>query len=92
MHPELLVRKRMMLLTLVLLVLFGLVLLRVGRLTTVQSEELTVGMATMDKEQVTYVDLSEGDKIELTQSSPKQTIFDRIQLAISNVKEYMGKD
>lgn len=41
MHPELLVRKRMMLLTLVLLVLFGLVLLRVGRLTTVQSEELT---------------------------------------------------
>lgn len=51
-----------------------------------------LGMATMDKEQVTYVDLSEGDKIELTQSSPKQTIFDRIQLAISNVKEYMGKD
>lgn len=41
MHPELLVRKRMMLLTLVLLVLFGLVLIRVGRLTTVQSEELT---------------------------------------------------
>ena len=41
MHPELLVRKRMTLLTLVLLVLFGLVLLRVGRLTTVQSEELT---------------------------------------------------
>lgn len=41
MHPELLVRKRMMLLTLVLLALFGLVLLRVGRLTTVQSEELT---------------------------------------------------
>ena len=41
MHPELLVRKRMMLLTLVLLVLFGLVLLRVGRLTTVQSEALT---------------------------------------------------
>ena len=31
MHPELLVRKRMMLLTLVLLVLLGLVLLRVGR-------------------------------------------------------------
>ncbi len=41
MHPELLVRKRMMLLTIVLLALFGLVLLRVGQLTTVQSEELT---------------------------------------------------
>ena len=41
MHPELLVRKRMMLMTLVLLSLFGLVLVRVAQLTTVQSDELT---------------------------------------------------
>ena len=41
MHPELLVRKRMLLLTAALLALFVLVTLRVGQLTTIQSAELT---------------------------------------------------
>ena len=41
MHPELLVRKRMMLLTVVLLTLFALAVARVGQLTTIRSAELT---------------------------------------------------
>ncbi|MEM1485366.1 hypothetical protein V6615_10870 [Oscillospiraceae bacterium PP1C4] len=52
----------------------------------------TLGMSPMDKHQVTYVDLSEGDKIELTSESPKQSLIDRIQLAISNVQEYIPQD
>ena len=51
-----------------------------------------LGMATMDKEQVTYVDLSEGDKIELTQQSPKKTLLDQIRLAIAKVKEYIPQE
>ncbi len=50
----------------------------------------TLGMSSMDKQQVTYVDLSEGDKIELTNESPKKTLADRIQVAISNVQEYIS--
>ena len=41
MHPELLVRKRMLLLTVVLLTLFALAVARVGQLTTIRSAELT---------------------------------------------------
>ena len=41
MHPELLVRKRMMLLTVVLLTLFAMAVARVGQLTTIRSAELT---------------------------------------------------
>lgn len=48
-----------------------------------------LGMCAIDKSQVTYIDLSGGDKVELTSDSPKQTIFDRISLAISNVQEYI---
>lgn len=49
-----------------------------------------LGMSAMDKKQVTYMDLSDGDKVELTSESPKQSLFDRIQLAISNVEEYIA--
>lgn len=51
----------------------------------------TLGMYAMDKEQVTYVNLCEGDKIELTNQSPKMTLLDRIRLSIKNVQEYISK-
>jgi cell division protein FtsB len=51
-----------------------------------------LGMSTMDKQQITYVDLSEGDKIELTQQSPKKTLLDQIRLAIAKVKEYIPQE
>lgn len=51
----------------------------------------TLGMYAMDKEQVTYVNLCEGDKIELTQQSPKMTILDHIRLSIKNVQEYISE-
>lgn len=38
----------------------------------------TLGMLPIDKSQVTYVDLSEGEKIELTSESPKQSLFDKV--------------
>lgn len=41
MHPELKVRKRMLLLTVIVIGLFGLVVLRVAQLTILQSDELT---------------------------------------------------
>lgn len=49
-------------------------------------------MLPIDKSQVTYVDLSEGEKIELTSESPKQSLFDKVELAIINVKERLGED
>ena len=52
----------------------------------------TLGMFPVDKSQVTYVDLSEGEKIELTSESPKQSLFDKVELAIINVKERLGED
>ena len=52
----------------------------------------TLGMFPVDKCQVTYVDLSEGEKIELTSESPKQSLFDKVELAIINVKERLGED
>ena len=48
-----------------------------------------LGMAPLDKSQITYINLNEGDRVELTSESPRQTIADRIQLAISNVQEYL---
>lgn len=50
-----------------------------------------LGMSAMDKTQVTYVDMSEGDKIELTSESPKKTLMDHIRLAIRNVQEYIAQ-
>ena len=41
-----------------------------------------LGMAPLDKSQITYINLNEGDRVELTSESPRQTIADRIQLAI----------
>lgn len=52
----------------------------------------TLGLAKMDKYQIEYIDLNEGDKIELTPQSPKLTLIDRIKLAINNAKEYMDKE
>ena len=43
-------------------------------------------MVSIDKSQITYVDLSEGDKIELTMDSPRLSLIDRIRVAISNAK------
>ncbi len=51
----------------------------------------TMGMYAMDKGQVTYVNLCDGDKIELTSESPKQTILDRIRLSINHVQAYIQK-
>lgn len=51
----------------------------------------TLGMYAMDKGQVTYVNLCDGDKIELTSESPKQTLLDRIRLSINNVQAYIQK-
>ena len=45
-----------------------------------------LGMVSIDKSQITYVDLSEGDKIELTMDSPRLSLIDRIRVAISNAK------
>ena len=52
----------------------------------------TLGMAPLNKDQITYVNLSDGDRIELTASSPKPTFFERIKLAITNVKTLLPQD
>ncbi len=49
-----------------------------------------LGMVSIDKSQITYVDLSEGDKIELTMDSPRLSLIDRIRVAISNAKNPEG--
>ena len=49
-----------------------------------------LGMAPLDKSQITYVNLCEGDKIELTKASPKATLLDRIVMALSSAKEYIA--
>lgn len=50
-----------------------------------------LGMTPMDKSQVTYVDLSDGeDKIELPEDAPKRTLLDDISLAVTDLKEYIG--
>ncbi len=51
----------------------------------------TLGMYAMDKSQVSYVNLCDGDKIELTSQSPKQTLLDRIRLSINHVQAYIQK-
>lgn len=51
----------------------------------------TLGMYAMDKGQVSYVNLCEGDKIELTNQSPKMTILDHIRLSVKNVQEYIAE-
>ena len=48
-----------------------------------------LGMSAMDKQQVTYINLSEGDQIELTDQSPKQTLFDRIRIVVNDLEEYI---
>lgn len=48
-----------------------------------------LGMASFDKSQITYVELSQGDKVELTEESPNKTWIDEIEEAISNVQEYI---
>lgn len=48
-----------------------------------------LGMAPMDKSQVVYVNLSEGDKIELTKASPKRTVTDYLFMTIRRVQEYI---
>lgn len=51
MHPELLVRKRMLKLTVMIIGLFGLVVLRLGQLTILRSDELTArGVSQWTKE------------------------------------------
>lgn len=52
----------------------------------------TLGMTVMDKTRVVYLNLCEGDAIELTQKSPKQTLFDRIRVAINNANEVLSED
>ncbi len=51
-----------------------------------------LGMAPLDKSQITYVDLSQGDRIELSSESPKQTLGERLRLAISNVQALLSQD
>ena len=51
----------------------------------------TLGMIPVDKNQIVYIDLSEGDKIELTSESPKQTLADKIRLAVNNVKDRLAQ-
>lgn len=51
-----------------------------------------LGMAPMDQSQITYINLNDGDKVELTQESPKTTLLDEILLAISDAKAYLSGD
>ena len=51
-----------------------------------------LGMAPLDKSQITYVDLSRGDRIELSAESPKQTLGERLRLAMSNVRALLQQD
>ena len=51
-----------------------------------------LGMSQLDKSQVTYVDLNQGDRIELTNTSLKPTLMERLKLAITNVKALLEKD
>lgn len=48
-----------------------------------------LGMSSFDKSQITYIELSQGDKVELTEESPEKNWLDVIQEAISNVEEYI---
>ncbi len=63
MHPELLVRKRMLLLTIIITALFGVVVLRIGQLTILRSDELTSrGVSQWTKEGI--VTARRGDIID----------------------------
>lgn len=50
-----------------------------------------LGMTPMDKSQVVYVNLSEGDKIELTKTSPKRSLSDYLFMSMRRVQEYIGE-
>lgn len=48
-----------------------------------------MGLARMESYQIEYVNLSEGDKIELTAASPKQGLADKIKIKIGSFLEYL---
>ena len=43
-----------------------------------------LGMSTLDKSQITYIKLNDGDEVELTESSPKAGILGQLKLALSS--------
>lgn len=43
-----------------------------------------LGMSTLDKSQITYIKLNDGDEVELTESSPKAGLLDQLKLALSS--------
>lgn len=51
-----------------------------------------LGMTKVSKEQIVYVDMSEGDKVVVTSRGTKLSLFDRIQMAFSNVQEYIDEE
>ena len=61
-------------------------------LRNVEDYAAQLGMAPLDKSQITYVDLSRGDRIELSAESPKQTLGERLRLAMSNVRALLQQD
>lgn len=48
-----------------------------------------LGLSRMENYQVQYVNLSEGDKIELTAAAPKQTVVDKFKIKITSILEYL---
>lgn len=45
-----------------------------------------LGMTALDKSQITYIKLNEGDAVELTEESPKPGLVDSIKMALSGSK------
>ncbi len=43
-----------------------------------------LGMSTLDKSQITYIKLNDGDEVELTEASPKAGLLDQLKLALSS--------
>ena len=51
-----------------------------------------LGMSTMDKSQITFLDMSEGDQFEISDKSPRQTLMDRVRVVLSDLQEYHSKE
>lgn len=48
-----------------------------------------LGMSTLDKSQITYIKLNEGDQVELTEQAPKADLVDQVKMALSKAKAYI---
>lgn len=48
-----------------------------------------LGMATLDKSQITYVKLNAGDEVEVTGVSPEPGLAEKVQMAVKGAKAYI---